>query len=77
MWVVHQRLGELWFKYSNNELSNEEWEELELCMKANMEKCFKLARLYNLSYIAYTINDIDEQHRICAEIDLLKEKMYT
>lgn len=76
MWATHQRLAELWFKHSYGEgLTDEEDSELKHCLDANMRKGQRLADLYNLSYVASTINDTDWQHEVCAKIDKVEESM--
>jgi hypothetical protein len=77
MWPTHMRLGELWFlKTKGRGLTEEEETELRHCLQANMEKCTKLARLYNLSHIAYATNDTEYLHSLCAEIDQIKDELY-
>lgn len=76
MWVVHQRLAELWHKHCFGEgLTCEEVTDFKHCLDANMHKAQKLARLYNLSLIASITNDTEWQHEICAQIDKINESM--
>lgn len=70
MWVVHQRMAELWSIQSNErKLSDEEMSELKICLDANLNKCRKVANLKNLSLVASMTNDADWQHEICNQLE--------
>lgn len=75
LWTVHMRIGELYFLSQHRELSEDEKTEMDICLKANMRKCQRLADLYNLSLLASINNDTEEQHRICASIEKELERM--
>lgn len=75
MWVVHQRLAELWDKKKKEGLTQEEEKEMEHCLEANKNKALKLAGLYNLSLAASLTDDTEFQHEICAKIDKIKEEI--
>lgn len=72
MWSVHRRMAELWFIQKSRSLTKDEETELIHCLEANANKAWKLAKLKNLSLMASIVQDTDEQHRICAEM----EKIY-
>lgn len=77
MWVVHQRMAELWYRHCYGEgIDRSEIEELKICMDAHMRKAQRLADLENLSLMASMIKDTDWLHKICKEIDTVKEEMY-
>lgn len=71
MWAVHQRLAELRMIQKKRTLTDEEQLEFEQCLDANMNKAFKVAKLKNLSYMASSINDIEWQHELCREIEII------
>lgn len=76
MWTVHQRLAELWNIQSNQrDLSPDEYEEMKMCLDANLHKAQKLADLYNYSLLASMTNDTEWQHEICEQIDYINEKI--
>jgi hypothetical protein len=76
MWVVHQRIAELWYEHLyGSGLTEEEKMEFRMCLDANLRKAQKLADLYNQSLIASMSNDYDWQHEICKEIQKIEESM--
>ncbi|WP_085521463.1 DUF7667 family protein [Tuberibacillus sp. Marseille-P3662] len=77
MHPLYQRMAELYFKKRfAGGITEEEEKELELTVEAHTRKAMKLGRLYNLSYVAYTTEDYDWLHEICAEIDAIKEELF-
>lgn len=74
MWVVHQRLAELWTIKKNRPLTESELGELEICLEANAKRAWKVALLKNLSLMASMTDDMDWQHDLCAKIDREMEK---
>lgn len=77
MWVVHQRIAELWQKHIYGKgIDRSEMEELKICLDAHMKKAQKLADLENLSLMASMSNDTDWNLKICAEIDKITAEMY-
>jgi hypothetical protein len=69
MWVVHQRLAELWLLQKQRELTKKEQEEVVHCMDANMHKAWKLSKLKNMSLMASMTNDTEWQHELCMRIE--------
>ena len=77
LWPTHQRLAELWFIHENQRnLTEEEWTEFKHCLTAHTNKCLKLSRLYNLSYVAYVTDDTEWLHEVSKEIDEIKTELY-
>lgn len=79
MWVVHQRLAELWFiaKRRNRDnpmlgLTDREVREFIESLEANMQRAWRLAHLYNLSFMASMIDNTTMQHEVCSEIDKIQ-----
>jgi hypothetical protein len=75
---VYQRMAMLWTKKQGNPdmvLSDVEYIELDLCQQANANYMWKRALLENYSFMASLIDDMDWQHEICMEIDLLQKKI--
>ncbi|BCJ86433.1 DUF7667 family protein [Effusibacillus dendaii] len=73
MWVVMQRLAELWTINKKRPLTEDEMKEMEQCLEANAKRAWKLATLENLSLVASMTNDMEWQHEICAEIEKLEK----
>jgi hypothetical protein len=69
MWVVHERMAELWQLSKQRSLNKEEQTELFHCMDANLNKCRKVAALKNLSLVASMTKDHDWLHEICKQLD--------
>lgn len=65
----HQRLAELYVVNKRRKLSEEEMLELQHCLAANVNYCWEMAYLKNLSLMASMTNDTDWLHEICAAID--------
>lgn len=72
--ALHQRMAELWVEKKRRSLSKVEEKELEICLDANVNYCWKIARLKNLSLLASMTSDIEWQHEICAKLDELIHK---
>ncbi|MGG1442681.1 hypothetical protein ABE354_11670 [Brevibacillus laterosporus] len=68
MWIVHQRMAELWFINKTRELTNSEMTEISHCLSANV-KSLEIAKLKSLSLIASMTSDTDWQHELCARIE--------
>lgn len=76
MWSVYRRLAELWNKQSNVcELSDDEKEELKMCLDAHTNLARQIAEAENMSFVAHTVEDVEWQHEICATIENLHNKM--
>lgn len=71
MWVVHQRLAELWSVSKQRELTLAEMDEISHCLDANLKRAWDVAKLKNLSLVAYMVNDTDWQHSICKKLEKL------
>ena len=75
MMHIHQRIAELWEKKNSDAgLTADERSEFAMCLDLNVTYAWKMARLENLSYVAYSTGDMDWLHDICAEIDKLEEE---
>ncbi len=72
MLPIHQRLADLWNLQKNRPLTNEELDEMTLCMEANMNFAFKLSNLYNMSGLASKIDDLDWLDECLIAIDKLE-----
>ena len=72
MLPIHWRMSELWNIQKNRPLTNEELNELALCMDANMNFAFKLSHLYNMSGLASKIDDLEWLESIMISIDKLE-----
>lgn len=77
MWSLHKMMAELWHKHKNGTATRDEIKELEMCLDANMNMVWKLARLENESLMASMVEDNDWQHEVCAKIDDFTEKLYS
>lgn len=77
MLPIHRRMAELWMKKSKSELTDTEYDELIMCLNANANYAWKLAKLENISYVAYSTNDTDWLHEICKEIEKLESELNT
>lgn len=77
MWVVHDRMAELWNIQNNQrDLTKKEMEELKICLDANLNKCRKVAALKNLSLVASMCEDADWQHEICNKLEEVYADFY-
>lgn len=76
--VVHRRLAELQLKASRlggwHKLDPLDQTDLHHCLRHNAAMIQKLDELKQLSYIAYSVGDIDWHHEICAEIEKCEDK---
>lgn len=68
---VYQRIAELWHKQKRTALTDTEIKELNQCLEWNLHRCWRLANLEELSYLASTTRDTKWQHEICGRIDRL------
>ncbi|AYB41478.1 DUF7667 family protein [Brevibacillus laterosporus] len=68
MWIVHQRMAELWFINKTRELTDSEMTEMSRCLSANAKKAWEIAKLKNLFLITSMTNDTEWQHELCARI---------
>jgi hypothetical protein len=72
MLPIHWRMAELTVINRKRELTQEEMEELRMCLDANATYAFKLSALYNLSSVASMIDDDEWLNEICMDIDRLE-----
>ncbi|PPB10931.1 DUF7667 family protein [Brevibacillus laterosporus] len=72
MWIVHQRMAELWFINKTRELTDSELTEMSHCLRANAQRAWEIAKLKNLSLIASMTNDADWQHELCSRIEKIE-----
>ncbi|QOS99840.1 hypothetical protein JNUCC42_03460 [Brevibacterium sp. JNUCC-42] len=72
MWIVHQRMAELWFTNKTRELTDSEMTEMSQCLSANATRAWEIAKLKNLSLIASMTNDTDGQHELCSRIEKIE-----
>jgi hypothetical protein len=59
MWIVHQRMDELWVLNRHRPLTNEEMTEMLHCLSANVERAWEIAKLKNLSLLASMTGDVE------------------
>jgi len=71
MWVVHQRMAELWAINKKRELTLDEMTEMSHCLEANMKRAWEIAKLKNMSLLASMTNDVEWQHELCAKLEKL------
>lgn len=70
---IHQRIAELWqIQKRNRQLTQNELDEMAICMDEHCNWVWKMIKLENLSLLASKTNDPDWQHEICRRIDQLK-----
>lgn len=76
MWVVHTRLAEIWQKAKRTNkdnplagLSDEEVKDFIHCLDANLNCCWKVSRLQNMSQIAHETGNTEWLLEISAEIE--------
>ncbi|MFD0677671.1 MULTISPECIES: DUF7667 family protein [unclassified Paenibacillus] len=74
MLSVHWRLAELWTLGRQRELTEDEQSEVSACLHYNAIFARKLSSLYNLSMAASISNDIEWQHEICKQIEILESQ---
>ncbi|MCR8987999.1 hypothetical protein ABE137_11470 [Brevibacillus laterosporus] len=72
MWVVHQRMAELWFINKTRELTDSEMDEMSHCLSANAKRVWEIAKLKNLSLVASLTNDTGWQHELCSKLEKIK-----
>lgn len=73
MWVVHQRLAELWTINRKRPLTESEIQEMGHCLEANAKRAWQLALLENFSLMASMTNDTQWLHEICGSIEKLEK----
>ncbi|MCF6095295.1 hypothetical protein L1765_15160 [Microaerobacter geothermalis] len=71
MWVVHQRLAELWLIKKKRSLTKDEQTEFVQCLDANANRAWKLARLENQYLLASMTQDKEWHHHISSELNKL------
>ena len=71
-----QRLAELHIQSKKRELSHNEIVEMNHCMNINAKYQWELAKLKNLSYVAYEISDFDWLAEVCKQMDELVESSH-
>ncbi|WP_019123732.1 DUF7667 family protein [Brevibacillus massiliensis] len=71
MWVVHQRMAELWVLNKRRPLKDDEMTEFCHCMDAHVNRAWQIAKLKNLSLLAHMTNDTEWQHELCAKLEKL------
>lgn len=75
MLTINCRLAELWNMHKTaGSLSEDEQDEMNMFLTANMNYVMKMSQLEELSYQASCTNDIEWQHDICREIEELQYK---
>jgi hypothetical protein len=72
MMHIHWRLAELTILQQNRNLSEDELQEIAMCLKLNADYARKLAEQYNLCGIATMTNDDQWFDEILIEIDKLE-----
>ncbi|MBG9776227.1 DUF7667 family protein [Brevibacillus laterosporus] len=72
MWIVHQRMAELWIINKTRELTNSEMEEMSHCLSANAKRAWEIAKLINLFLVASLTNDTEWQHELCSRIEKIE-----
>ncbi|QDX95863.1 hypothetical protein EEL30_22710 [Brevibacillus laterosporus] len=72
MWIVHQRMAELWVINKTRELTDSEMTEMSECLSANATRAWEVAKLKNLSVIASVTKDIEWQHELCARLEKIQ-----
>jgi len=71
MWIVHKRLAELYSVNRNRQLTDKEMDEMAICLQANFNRAWEVAKLKNMSYLAHMTNDVEWQHELCTKLDSL------
>ncbi len=74
MQAVYQRMAELWTTRKRRKLTDEEQDELNLCLEANATHIWKKLRIENLSLLASMTGDYDWLHELCAELEQMEPK---
>ena len=74
MSVVADRFIELSIAEKYRRLTKTERYEKNECLKYLENQQWKLAKLKNLSLMAHMTDDIEWQHKICAEIERLERR---
>ncbi|MBO8165098.1 MAG: hypothetical protein H0Z34_15555 [Brevibacillus sp.] len=71
MWIVDQRICELWTINKRRPLTDDEMTEFIHCMDAHLKRAWEIAKLKNLSLVASMTNDVKWQHELCAKLERL------
>lgn len=71
METVQRRMLELVGILLQRPLTIYEREDLRFCHRYLVERTWKIGLLEMYSFMASLANDVDEQHRICCELDKL------
>jgi hypothetical protein len=69
--IFHENLARLWVLNKKRPLTTKEMKEVQECLAANANYVWKMAYLENMSLMASMTNDVDWQHEVCLEIDIL------
>ncbi|MBG9775845.1 DUF7667 family protein [Brevibacillus laterosporus] len=72
MWIVHQRMAELWFINKTRELTDSEMDEMSHCLSVNAKRAWEIAKLKNLSLVASLTSDTEWQHELCAKLEKIQ-----
>lgn len=72
MWTVHQRMAELYNINRMRQLTDKEMDEMAICVQANFNRVWEVAKLKNLSYLAHMTDDVEWQHELCAKLEKLE-----
>ena len=72
MWVVHQRMAELWTINKRRQLKDDEMTEFIHCMDAHLKRAWEIAKLKNMSLLASMTNDVEWQHELCSRLEKLR-----
>ncbi|TPG89699.1 hypothetical protein EEL32_06235 [Brevibacillus laterosporus] len=72
MWIVHQRMAEIWTINKTRELTGSEMTEMSQGLSANAKRAWEIAKLKNLSLIASLTKDIEWQHELYARLEKIQ-----
>jgi hypothetical protein len=74
MLALHERMAELWTIRRARELSQNEQDELYLCLEANANYVWTRSKLENMSLCASLTRDYEWLHTICARMEEIEPK---
>ena len=72
IYPFHLRMAELYLKGKTETLTTKEIKEMFKCHEANVDMCYKIGNLYELSYQASMTNDSEWLHDICRQIQAIE-----
>jgi hypothetical protein len=72
MLSAHDRLAELWTINLSRELTEPEMDEMYICLKANSNYLWEVARLQQLNRLANQTNDSEWKKEIQAQMEELR-----